>query len=381
MNVKHFGTSLPLLLGLFTACNFSGSGKGDGSVIIKEQDNVQLTVCDFSKVKDTLTVPLSELLDDCKLVRFENSDTALFKFVMPVISDNYIGIRQRGAFKLFDHNGKFICDAGAVGQGPGEYQNLYDEAIDEKNGFIYLAPFFGSTKILKYDLKGKFIEGLDFGEKLNKPKIGLNEDGTISVVHLCFKGENTFFAAHVNKDGTVQKYSVPDEQKVDVVDKEGNRVGFNGEIWAYQNVPDFTFATTSVDTVFNYNEKKNKLEPRFVLDLTSLGENKPYSISREMPNHFMTYVWSKGTILVNKKTQTATYVNFVNDYFGNMKAPSNFIKGWFFHMFEPSVLEERIDARLAESNCSDKDRELLEKLKSTLNENDNNVMFIGKLKQ
>lgn len=166
------------------------SSKDDGTITRLEQNGNTLTVCDFAKVKDTLNVPLSEWVEDCRLVRFENTDTALFKMWWPAITDNYIGIRQSGGvFKLFDHKGKFLHDIGAMGQGPGEYAgSLYSELIDEKNKVIYLAPFAGSTKILKYNLDGTFVTDYDLGERLNKPKLSLNPDGSISLVHLCFQG-------------------------------------------------------------------------------------------------------------------------------------------------------------------------------------------------
>ncbi len=166
------------------------SSKDDGTITRLEQNGNTLTVCDFAKVKDTLNVPLSEWVEDCRLVRFENTDTALFKMWWPAITDNYIGIRQSGGvFKLFDHKGKFLHDIGAMETGPGEYAgSLYSELIDEKNKVIYLAPFAGSTKILKYNLDGTFVTDYDLGERLNKPKLSLNPDGSISLVHLCFQG-------------------------------------------------------------------------------------------------------------------------------------------------------------------------------------------------
>lgn len=110
-----FGLSLLMAGGLFSC-----SSKGDGSVtVIEKSDGVALTVCDYSLVGDTVDVPLSDWVEDFKIVRFENSDTALFKFWWPAITDNYIGIRQSGgAFKLFNHEGKFLCDVGSVGQDP-----------------------------------------------------------------------------------------------------------------------------------------------------------------------------------------------------------------------------------------------------------------------
>ena len=88
-----------LCVSLLAACALmacTSTQENDGSIsVVKDADNHEITVCDVSKVKDTLTIPLSEWVESCKLVRFENSDTALFKFWWPIITDNYIGIRPR----------------------------------------------------------------------------------------------------------------------------------------------------------------------------------------------------------------------------------------------------------------------------------------------
>ena len=132
-----------LILTCVTLCACGGGNKqqavqSDGSVTI---DNSNVITCDFDQVGEERTILLSEWVDDFQIVRFEDNDDAIFKMWWPHITENYIGIRQRGngAFKLFDRKGKYLGNIGNVGGGPGEYKNLYSEAIDEKNGWIYLA--------------------------------------------------------------------------------------------------------------------------------------------------------------------------------------------------------------------------------------------------
>ena len=96
---------------------------------------------------------------------------------------------------------------------------------------------------------------------------------------------------------------------------------------------------------------------------------------------YLATVWGKGTIVVDNKNNNSHYVKLVNDYFGGLPAPMNFTNGWFFAMYEPAVLMENIEKRMAASDCTDKDKELLKGLLESLDENDNNVMFIGKLKK
>ena len=137
--MKRFHVLALVAICVLAGCKQSSSSQSDGSVTIEANGAV---TCDFDLVKDTLTIPLSEWVEDFQIVRFEDNDTAIFKMRWPLITEHYIGICQRGggAFKLFDRQGNFLCDVGGVGGGPGEYKGLYSQAIDEKNGWIYLAP-------------------------------------------------------------------------------------------------------------------------------------------------------------------------------------------------------------------------------------------------
>ncbi|MDR2146119.1 MAG: hypothetical protein LBE91_06655 [Tannerella sp.] len=54
--------------------------------------------------------------------------------------------------------------------------------------------------------------------------------------------------------------------------------------------------------------------------------------------------------------------------------------GYFVQNIQPEDLMEEIEKRLSESSCTDKDRQVLRKTLSLLKQDDNNVVFIGKLK-
>ena len=375
---KLIGLSL-LIAGSVISCG----PKGNNSVTtVKDSDGNILTLCDYSKVNDTIDIPLSEWVEDCQLIRFENKDTALFKLWWPVISSNYIGIRQsEGAFKLFDRNGKFLHDIGKVGQGPGEYSgSIYDEIIDETADAIYLAPFFNSSKILKNNMDGTFARDIEVGEKMNKPKIALNNDGSVSMIHLCFENQSKIFSAVIDKTGKATSYKGKAGQIVNPLDKEGNYVGFDNEIWSYKNTPEFTYMITGNDTLFVYNPKDGNSKPRFTV--TNLPKNETFfSIYLELPQKYIANFWGKGVIVVDKATNDSHYVRLKNDKFGGINAPFNFTNGYFFAMYEPALLMEKIEKRLSESSCTEKDKTVLNKLLDSLNEDDNNVMFVGKLKK
>lgn len=375
---QTLGFSL-LLAGMLYSC----SSKGDGSVTTVDTGNGNLlTLCDLNLVGDTIDVPLSEWVEDCKLVRFENNDTALFKFWYPAITDNYIGIRQEGGvFKLFDHSGKFLADIGKMGQGPGEYAgSIYGEVIDEQNKCVYLAPFFGSSKLLKYNIDGTYAADIEVGETMNKPKVALNEDGSLSMVHLCFEGRNKIFAARIEKDGKVTAFEAKPGDMINPLDKDGAFVGFNNEIWASNNVPGMSYMPMPKDTLYMFDAQNGVALPRFALSNTPKG-NDVFFIFNELPQKYLATWWGKGTVAVDKATNTSHFIRLKNDLFGGMKAPFNFSSGYYFAMYEPMVLMDRIEERLSESDCTDQDKKILNELLSSLNENDNNLMFIGKLKR
>lgn len=119
-----------LLAGGIFSC--TSKDKNNAATANNSSENT-LTLCDYSKVTDTIDEPLSEWVEDCQLVHSDNSESALFKYWWPTITDHYIGIRQHGGvYKLFDREGKYLYDIGKIGQGPGEYSgSLYSEVIDE----------------------------------------------------------------------------------------------------------------------------------------------------------------------------------------------------------------------------------------------------------
>ncbi len=384
MKTNYLLTIFIVLNFLFLFTNCKTNTANDGTVTInKTPDGNILTIANFHKIKDTITYNLSDFVTDFKIVRFENSDKAIFKLSgAPVITDKYIGIRQsHRPFLLFNHDGKLLCEIGSSGGGPGEYLSLYDEVINEKLEKVYLAPFFNSPSILEYNIDGTFIRNITIKGKLNKPKIKVDNDGNIAVIHMPFDtNKDKFIALQYDKD-VVLKQEVKDVKRfiVPAKNKDGLFTGFSNEIFSYRNTSNFDFTITNNDTLFHYIPEENKIYPKFTINFGGI-EDVPLHIYNEIPRYYLAYIRKKGVIIVDMKQQTSKYIKIVNDFFGHMNAPKfNFNKGWFFQMFEPEVLIEAIQKRLAKSDCSSKDRQQLERLLKKLDVNDNNVMFIAKL--
>ena len=81
--------------------------------------------------------------------------------------------------------------------------------------------------------------------------------------------------------------------------------------------------------------------------------------------------------------KTSSYINIVNDYFGNLPVKVNyftFIHGHYVLNIQHEELKVIIEEHLAKNDCNDADKQTLKKLLSTLKENENNLVFTGKLK-
>ena len=75
-------------------CLFSalyGCGPKDNTVSYNEETG--LTVCHYSNVKDTVDIKLSDLAEDFRIIKFDNSSEAIFNYrSTPTITEHYIEI-------------------------------------------------------------------------------------------------------------------------------------------------------------------------------------------------------------------------------------------------------------------------------------------------
>ena len=368
--MKTYYFFLSFLIIFFTSCS-----KGDNSISEQMANGSKVIVCSYDEIKKTNNIPLSHLVAECKLIHFEDIDDALFNPWFTTVTDKYIGIRQQdgGVYKLFDSSGKFLCDVGSVGQGPGEYAgSLYDDLIDDKNQLVYLVPMYGD-KIYIYNTSGKFVKNIIAPQQLHKPRLHLSDDGILSVVHMAFDGEKAV-AMQFDKDGNVIKSLEPLSHLL--VDN------YNGEIFNTRNTAMFEFAHTSSDTLYHYSKERNKIEP--IINLEFSSSEKPFRQYIKVSDYYLINVFENNKIVAaNIKDKTSSFVTIKNDFFGDLNVFVNvvsFRNGWYIKNLEPGQLITEIDDRLKESDCSQQDKDKLIKLRNSLDENTNNIMFVGKIK-
>ena len=88
------------------------------------------------------------------------------------------------------------------------------------------------------------------------------------------------------------------------------------------------------------------------------------------------------TVLIDKEETRAYFAEVVNDFMGNLPVNKLGIPqdDWYCELFEPLQLVELIEEKLSDENCTDKERKALEELRSSFDEDGNNILFFGRIK-
>lgn len=250
-----------VVFSLFIGFCLIGCGKSNKQ--IKDEKNALIIIKESESIGDK-TLELKELIDDFRIIKFENSDSAIFKAWKPVVSENYIAVIQGGSqpVVLFDKKGKYLGNIGHIVQGPGEYIMAYDALIDEKRNKIYIVEL-NSNHILGYDLEGNYLSTKEVGN-LNKPSLFLNDDGIVSVVSITFGDTDEPFTAAIVRDTVINKITYT-YLVTNLRDQSGMVNGFDNDVWSYRNTANNSFMMTFNDTIYSFNSQENIIKPRAIL--------------------------------------------------------------------------------------------------------------------
>lgn len=362
------------------------------SSVIAKKDAAGTIICDYAKISNkTVEIPLSDLVENIEIVLLDGSDEALVANSHAIVSDNYILIKgtDNNPYKLFDKKGKFIAKIGTIGQGPGEYNLVYDAQIDEKNKRIYLLPW-QSDKLLVFDFTGKALEPYPLAARLPKGKFKVNDDKTITLATLPFKGWTRYVVWNQGLDGKVNS-------GIDAV-KYGIDPDFSNEVFANKNVGKFDFSLFMFwgdnRDWFNYDHKTNDLKVVFKMNFGSL--ETPITSYGELPLHYIanfaepkkldantTVTDNHRFLIIDKKTLKGSYYSLKNDFLGDIPFQwATFENGYYVNNSDPGDLKDALEKALKENkNMSASMKDKVTKLKNSITDNDNNYVIFGKLKK
>lgn len=147
--VEFFTIAAAVLLS--ASCGRGGPGE-DGMVTF-----------DYSQMKEAGdTLRFSDLASEPEFIALDSDTIDAFETASVLITENYIvkdakSILSSAPVRVFDrHTGKFICNVGHLGRGPGEYLNTMQTFVDEDGGRVWIMD--GTDHIKSYDLtSGKYL--------------------------------------------------------------------------------------------------------------------------------------------------------------------------------------------------------------------------------
>ena len=362
-----------------------------------EVDGQEMTVCELGLLKDTIDLPLSYWVEDFETVKLDGKDEALVGHGPVYVSDNYILVRESNNVpcKLFRRDGSFVGKVGSLGQGPGEYTNVCDMQIDEQAEHIYLLPF-RSKAIYVYDLKGNYQKDIPLNKKYEKmmvPKGLFKVDAAknrVAVMTLPF--DYLPLVAWVQDMEGNFLHEVPmNHLKI--------RPAFSNEMLSSKCFADaldvslYTLKEVRKDTLYHLDMNDGKLYPKFTLDFggRDITRHNYFDFSTHYAgslaaieqvgeNSFM--VNATCAYLVEKESGKGAFFRTTNDFLDN--EPINIISkrcinGYYTLNIEPAALIEKLEKGL-KNNPDETRRKKMEALMKTIDEDDNNYIFIGKLK-
>lgn len=369
----------------------------------QEMNGHPLTVCSQSALSDTLQIPLSLLAEELEIIRFDNREEALMGEQQVVVSEHYLAVwnvwNQNFPVRLFDRKGNFLCNIGAVGQGPGEYQAIYDICIDEAAGRIYLLPWTRS-ELLVYDLEGNVQPSVPLCLRVNKGKLRFRTDSLLTVFCLPFPDTP---AVLWTQDLTGRRTSYIESGPLTAYD-------YNSEVYSCGNLPGvfdcmIRYSLPSrKDTLYHYDMEGNRLLPHFTMAFTT-DDPVPEHDYFELPHHFIgrtaETIWLSPNIaswgnvknfIVDKRTGKGAYMHLVNDFLGNEEIPitnydrnfppyPNFRDGYYILNQDPGNLRERLENSLRKGLVAPEKEAQVNELLHSIGEDDNNILFLARLKQ
>lgn len=98
-----------------------------------------------------------------------------------------------------------------------------------------------------------------------------------------------------------------------------------------------------------------------------------YFILNEIPDYYVVYM------IVDKKAHKAFKANFVNDYMGNRQSTLKVQDGYFWANYEPIEFIELMNS-IINDGCTPAQKAYFESLLSEIDEDDNDILLLGKLK-
>ena len=351
-----------------------------------------LVTFDYSRMKkghDTLAV--SELVMQPEFIALDSDTVDAFAYGSIIVTDNYIvrnaeaiSIINKAPVRVFDrHTGRFICNVGHLGRGPGEYLSSYCTFVDEKGGKVWIMN--AGDHIKTYDLlSGKYIGDVPLAHEVREEfgaasaTFSVDPDaGTVTVAAIPYEEDsNPSIAWCQDMEGNIV-WDIPEDGR------ERSRKQTNSLIRTAYNVEGLmdVYINGVLSPVFTYDERSLKsgmslsstLLPGKVLShLTEEQETIP-NVRVSMPT---------AMVITDLRSGESVRYGLVmrNDFLGVDAGGGSFQYGYMIQQISAEEFRETgqqaLEQGLLSGSAAGQVRAILADLKDT----DNDVIMLARLK-
>ena len=393
--------SLPVLLTSLTSCG--QKPVTDGGLV-----SVQ-----YEKLPQGEDLLLSEWVGEPEFIALDSSvPEALTDGGNLTVSEHYIGVfpNTERPFKLFDRaTGKFLCNVGNIGRGPGEYNRISFVQIDETGGKIWISTLY-DNKIHTYDIStGRFLEDLPLAyEAEGNPNQGYNfmVDGSAQTVTIAttpfddgcpviawcqdYEGnvlweipktgtipENAILSLHtsLNVDGALDICQVSMNTQQDTL--------FIIQDRELSPLLTMKLGETTEPNALTIGDGDYMHDPYILPDYAVVNINKTkmvqsrntgsgVSISMEMD--------IQPSIILDRRTGEVSRRTIINDILTNDSTGPTFKNGYLVSYYSAESFREAGPGFLENGNLSSSARKCISDILKNISEDDNNVIILAPLK-
>lgn len=368
------------------------------------QNNTEgLISVNFKRVGEAPAMNISKLAGEPEFIALDSRVEAFATGYTYAFSDHYIciGASMRGPAKLYDRaTGKFLCDVGTIGRGPGEYLNTYGSPrIDEEDGTIWLLPWQTQT-LLGFDIAtGKFKKEVPLKYGVPKGQFQVDsKEGTVTVAALPFRDLVPMIAWKQDMQGNVL-WEIPSGH-LTLTPDFSNEIESNGNA---EDAFDLSLVTWGGgrDSLYVINE--GSLDPVYTIDFNTkevesedynlnVNEDAPIHSYIMLPDCFITSVsypvqtewgFSAGKpeyVITDRSTGESIKTTFFNDYLGTAMDYVSFTGGYWYSILDPETFTEAAEKALKEGNLSEKNKTRIQEILDGLTPESNNILMLAPLK-
>lgn len=377
-------------------------------IIACQSNNGQKKESDFFHIDIPLAIehqkdiPLSEIAESIIYIPLETNPDGLLGYVTKVVfTSSAIYVSDPNRILKFTPDGKFIRQIGNKGNGPGEYNGVSDFCVAENQSSLFIGDF-GHNGILKFDTIGNYQKSIETGIISSKLKYIEPDKLLHYYTQLGIDGNHSYIQLTDLEFNPIAKY------KNQVLETGNWSIGV-GPVYQYNKLA--YYRQNYNDTV--YQITADKLVPRGILTIGKYlfpkdfsigmgGDNEDIEKARKPAKDKLTFhsIFESDQFMIIKLTQgiARTYENppiilykkkskevlasnssgFVNDidngpsFIPKYRINDNLYIDYVEALnFKTKILDEAFDSQ------SDN----LLKLANSLNENDNPVLMLVKLKE